>query len=148
MENSADLYIVMAYRGGMENAHNYFVGIFNNKLSASECAEKERQHRSGKYECTIQPMTGWEPTSEMFIVLMYKNGNMEKKSYVHDVCHTEGLSMLSAEDEEITNTDYRSIILNATLNQDYSGFNKCFIKEIKPFPDQREFIDAMFKRVR
>ena len=46
-------YIVIAYRWGARENHSYFVGLFDKKHAALKCAEKENDHRGGKYECEV-----------------------------------------------------------------------------------------------
>jgi len=47
------VYAVTAYRWSDKENHSYLVGIYQDENDANYYAEKEEDHRGGKYECEI-----------------------------------------------------------------------------------------------
>lgn len=50
------VYVVTMYRWGSREGHSYLVGVFYDLEKAKIEAEKEREHRGGKYEWIVQAM--------------------------------------------------------------------------------------------
>ena len=47
------VYTVHAYRWGDREEHSYTVGVYSTKRTALIVAEREKEHRGGKYECEV-----------------------------------------------------------------------------------------------
>lgn len=53
MSMNNKVYIVIAYRWGNKESHNYIVGIYDNVELAMSSAKNEREWRINKYICEI-----------------------------------------------------------------------------------------------
>lgn len=51
------VYTVQAYRFGDKNAHNYIVGVYNEKALAIKEAVFEQQVMNNKYSCEVAELT-------------------------------------------------------------------------------------------
>jgi len=47
------IHVVVAYRWGDVNNHNYVVGVYSNNEKATNAAGIEYSNRGGKYECHV-----------------------------------------------------------------------------------------------
>jgi len=63
-----EFFVVTAYRWGDKENHSYVVGVFDDVNDANFAAEKERDHRGGKYECEVVLMTLNDTTKKRTII--------------------------------------------------------------------------------
>ena len=49
----SSIYVVTAYKWGINSEHSYVVGVFDTRKKAIDCADKHTKFTKGKYSCEV-----------------------------------------------------------------------------------------------